>query len=270
MEAGDLVVIGRRFNGPPDSANGGYAAGLLGQALDGVAEVTLRTPPPLDTPLRVLRTADAAVLALAEVPDDGTAIAEARLVAPVDVEPPVRPDVDTADEAASRHAGIGVRHVLSDCVVCGPDRPDGFRLHTGPLKEQPGIGAAVWRPDASLAAADGTLPPEVMWAALDCPGFTPPMWDAFLRAGALVLLGRFAASLERTAHAGDTLVAVGWGLGSEGRKHHTASALLTPDGEVVGRARATWIQLRPATSRRIEQQRPSPRQDPEADRVSGS
>ena len=37
----DTVVIPRRFNGPPDSANGGYTAGLLGRALPGVSEVTL-------------------------------------------------------------------------------------------------------------------------------------------------------------------------------------------------------------------------------------
>jgi hypothetical protein len=40
-------------------------------------------------------------------------------------------------------------------------------------------------------------------------------------------------------------VAVGWGLGSDGRKHYTAAALLTPDGDVVGRSRATWIELKP-------------------------
>jgi len=41
------------------------------------------------------------------------------------------------------------------------------------------------------------------------------------------------------------VVAVGWGLGGEGRKHLSASALLTADGRMLARARALWIRLRP-------------------------
>ena len=51
----DTVTIDRRFRGPLDSANGGYAAGLLGSRLPGVAQVTLRLPPPLERPLAVRR-----------------------------------------------------------------------------------------------------------------------------------------------------------------------------------------------------------------------
>jgi hypothetical protein len=239
-----VIVIDRRFNGPKTSANGGYAAGILGRVFDGPAEVTLRTPPPLDTPLHILRGETTAVLTLAEVPDDGTAIAEGRPVARPDVTPPVVPDVDAADRAASRHPGLGVRHALSDCVVCGPERPDGFRLHTGPLADAPEVGAAVFRPDESLADESGLLPPEVVWAALDCPSFTPSMWQRSLDSGTLTLLGRLAVSIERPVSVTETLVAVGWPIDEDGRKRHTGSALLTPSGELVARARSTWIQLR--------------------------
>ena len=238
-----VVVIDRRFNGPPDSANGGYAAGLLGQVLPGAVEVTLRAPPPLGTPLRVVVTEGDATL----LPPEGDGIvAEARTSALDGVEPPVSPDVDAADRAAARHPGRGLRHTLSDCVVCGPERPDGFRLSTGPLDGAEDVGAAVFRPDASLATTDGVLPAEVLWAALDCPSFTPGMWRAYLGAGALTLLGRLTVLLERPVAVTETLVAVGWDLTEPdgGRKHHTASALLTPSGEVVGRSRATWIRLR--------------------------
>jgi len=37
-----MVVIARRFCGPPDTGNGGYSAGLLAQSLRGPIEVTLR------------------------------------------------------------------------------------------------------------------------------------------------------------------------------------------------------------------------------------
>ena len=47
------LVIAPRFCGPPDSGNGGYVCGLIAGYLDGPAEVTLRRPPPLETPLAV-------------------------------------------------------------------------------------------------------------------------------------------------------------------------------------------------------------------------
>ena len=43
---------------------------------------------------------------------------------------------------------------------------------------------------------------------------------------------------------GERLAVVGWPLGREGRKRHTATALLDADGEIVARAKATWIELR--------------------------
>ena len=52
MGAMTTIVIPRRFNGPPSSANGGYAAGALAEAA-GLEDVTvqIRRPPPLETPL---------------------------------------------------------------------------------------------------------------------------------------------------------------------------------------------------------------------------
>jgi hypothetical protein len=47
-----------RFNGPPGSANGGYACGVIAQHVPSdLVEVTLRRPPPLDTTLFIERTA---------------------------------------------------------------------------------------------------------------------------------------------------------------------------------------------------------------------
>jgi hypothetical protein len=89
-------------------------------------------------------------------------------------------------------------------------------------------------------AEDGLVRPEVVWAALDCPSYPPDLWDR----GPVALLGRMAAGRERELRVGEGLVAVGWSLGAAGRKHHSASALLDADGDVVARARATWIELR--------------------------
>ncbi|MGH2716864.1 MAG: hypothetical protein ACRDM7_23840, partial [Thermoleophilaceae bacterium] len=50
------LTIPARFNGPPSSANGGYACGRVAE-LVGTEEVavSLRLPPPLERPLEVVR-----------------------------------------------------------------------------------------------------------------------------------------------------------------------------------------------------------------------
>ena len=50
------MIIPARFNGPPGSANGGYACGLVSEALGGGFEVTLLLPPPLETELDLVGT----------------------------------------------------------------------------------------------------------------------------------------------------------------------------------------------------------------------
>lgn len=52
------IIIDKRFCGPPHSGNGGYVCGRLAQHIPGGAEVTLRAPPPLDTPLAPIATDD--------------------------------------------------------------------------------------------------------------------------------------------------------------------------------------------------------------------
>jgi hypothetical protein len=46
-----VIVIERRFRGPPESGQGGYTCGVLAREIDGAAEVTLRKPPPLEREL---------------------------------------------------------------------------------------------------------------------------------------------------------------------------------------------------------------------------
>ena len=54
------MIIEARYNGPPDSGNGGWTAGTVAGALGaaGAVAVTLRVPPPLDTPLSVVHEQD--------------------------------------------------------------------------------------------------------------------------------------------------------------------------------------------------------------------
>jgi hypothetical protein len=217
------VRIPARYNGPPESANGGYACGLLAGELGGEAEVTLRVPPPLERELVVVR-ADGR----AELRDGETLVAEAERAA-VDVDVPAAVSVEDAVEASTAYAGFR-EHAYETCFSCGPAREDGLGIYAGPVEGREGLVAAPWTPRADVT-------PEVVWAALDCPGG----WavDDFQREG--VLLGRMAARVDRLPEPGRAHVVLGWRVGEEGRKRYAGSALLTADGEVLARARSTWI-----------------------------
>src|SRR3954447_18052132 len=93
------VLIPPRFKRPPGSANGGYTSGLIARYVGGPAEVSLRSPPPLDTALELERSEDGELrLWHREV-----LVAEGHAADPPDVEPPVRPTVAQAREAQRRH-----------------------------------------------------------------------------------------------------------------------------------------------------------------------
>lgn len=231
------ITIPRRCNGPPDSANGGYACGLVAERLGGAAEVTLRAPPPLERALRVEHHAERLV-----VVDGEELIAEARVADP-DLDPPEPPDLDAAAQAsAAGRERWADGHPFPTCVTCGPDREpgDGLRIFPGAL-DADGTFAATWTPDRSLAQPDGSVAPPWAWAALDCPSSAPVTggegWSP-------VVLGRFTGRLERPVVAGEPHAIVAWPLGRDGRKHHSGSALFTAGGELCGLARALWIELR--------------------------
>jgi hypothetical protein len=160
----ETVVIERRFCGPPDSANGGYACGLLARRMTGPVEVTLRRPPPLEKPLEVeVEDAGGSLL-------DGNELVAAARAAELEVEVPEPVSQTEAETAAQRCELLLHDHPFPTCFVCGPDRSerDGLRIFPGPVDGRE-IVAAAWTPDRSLADPDGSVREEIMWAALDCP-----------------------------------------------------------------------------------------------------
>jgi hypothetical protein len=105
-----------------------------------------------------------------------------------------------------------------------------------------GLTAARWQPTAALAAEsrDGTVAPEYLWAALDCPGG----WTNDLL-GRPMVLGRITAAIDAPAQVDDLCVVVGRLLGTEGRKSFTATTVHDSDGRVLARAEATWLVVDP-------------------------
>ncbi|MGB2176332.1 MAG: hypothetical protein ACPH9E_00210 [Hyphomonas sp.] len=160
----ETIEIAARYNGPPGSANGGYAAGVFAALVDGPAEVNLRAPPPLDKPIRVVSGAQGF-----EFFDGDTLVATS---APSGFLPPT-PDAPTPDQALNgrSHFPPEEDHAFPSCFVCGPHRKvgDGLRLFTGPADGFDGV-ADVWVPAPEFAGGDSLVRPEILWAALDCPG----------------------------------------------------------------------------------------------------
>lgn len=221
--------IDRRFHGPPDSGNGGYVTGLVAGVLGGSnCTVTLHRPPPLDRDLELRTTVDGAELL------DGDGRIASAVKAELDLAVPVAPSLDEATFAEQRYVGHQ-RHHYPSCFVCGPRRDphDGLAIYPGDVGQQV---AASWTPGADLAAAEGAVRREFLWAALDCPGY----WSAEGAAG-VALLGRMTARIDADVWAGEPLIVTGWPIASEGRKHYVGTALHRPDGMLVACARSTWI-----------------------------
>jgi hypothetical protein len=229
------IVIASRFCGPSQSGNGGYTCGRLAALIRGDAcEVTLRAPPPLDTPLRVEWSA-----AGLRLWHQDQLIAEAK---PTELElnPPTPPSWTEAQGAERSYRGL-IHHDFPRCFTCGTQREpgDGLRVFTGPI-EGKGIVAASWIASAGDAEHGGRVPGEVLWASIDCAG----AWATQSRSNAPSVLGRMAGRFYRHVTAGQRCIVLGWALGSDGRKHHAGTALFSADGELLGCAKQTWIEIR--------------------------
>ncbi|GAY16474.1 hypothetical protein [Mycobacterium sp. shizuoka-1] len=225
------VMFAGRFNGPPGSANGGYACGLIaGHVPAELVEVTLHRPPPLDTALLV----EPAGPTYEVHPAGGEVVAVARPVdEPVDAVPPVL-NIPADAPAALADAN----HPFRSCFTCGPDREtgDGLRIFAKRLPGQ-SVLADLWIPDESLAD-DGVVRREIVWAALDCPGG----WAAFDRIpGGVAVLGRMTARIDRAPRVAERCVVVATSDWHDGRKIGARSTLYTADGELLAAARAVWI-----------------------------
>jgi hypothetical protein len=236
------LTIDRRYCGPPTSANGGYFAGRLAAYLDPVAPVvvTLRQPPPLDAQVDVADTADGGVRATF----GGALVADARRCDD-DLDPVESVELATAEAAAKGYLG-DLAHPFPTCFSCGPARsvPDALGLRPGPVPGLDHTTAAPWTPSPVIATDAGRVPPELVWAALDCPGG----WTLDL-VGRPAVLGRITAVVDALPEAGEPCVVTGRLVSKEGRKARALTTLYDGDGRVLARASSVWIEVDPAALR---------------------
>ena len=237
------LTVPSRFNGPPSSGNGGWTAGAVASYLapGRAVQVTLRTPPPLDTQLRVEVSDGGAGEQSALVRHGEVVVAEAE---PSDADPtPVEPvDAATARRASASYAGHRT-HPFPGCFVCGTGRAagDGLRIFPGRVADDAEGHvrvAATWTPDPSLGGDAASH--AVTWAALDCPGG----WAGDLEERFMVL-GRMTCQVRDLPRIGEEHVVVGSARGASGRRTFTAATLYSPTGRVLGTAEHVWFAVDP-------------------------
>ncbi len=241
MPTSSTVVLSSRFNGPPGSANGGYACGMAAGALtDGPAEVVLRRPPPLDVVLEVIEQGDGI-----ELRHDGHTVAAARRWdGGVDVPPVPEPDALEAALSGFDLDGYARAHPFDRCFTCGPARAegDGLRIFPGAI-----VGTTMvawpWRPWPSTASDDGRVIDAVVWAALDCPSGLTWMSATNGPSYGPSVLARMAARIDRRPEVGEALLVAGWQVAAEGRKLHSGGAVWGSAGELLASASTTWVVL---------------------------
>jgi hypothetical protein len=152
-----------------------------------------------------------------------------------------------AREAEGR-AGYFQNPLFPACFACGISRQpgDGLRIFPGPLTGR-ALWAAPWTPDPSVTGASGSVRPEVVWAALDCPSGIAAAEATSLGPDTAILLGRMTARVAALPMAGDPCRVIAWPAGRDGRKLTAGSALLGPGGDLLAVARTVWLTVpRPA------------------------
>lgn len=243
------LILTEQFVGPPDLGNGGYVVGHMASIISGgevcgagPVEVTLRAPLPLHVSLGY-EFDDEDTLSLLHGVDVMASAKKTSL--DLDVPEASQTEVVRAAVANSPSLKAGFHSTLGErlgvhpiCFCCGAERDagDGLRVFPAACKGDAHV-AALWTPHERFASADGNVGPEIIGAAIDCPGAF-----AFLvneeRAG---LLGRMTIEFFKPLKAGVETQIMGWRIEVDGRKMIAGTALFDDKGDLIARAKQTWF-----------------------------
>jgi hypothetical protein len=230
----DTLTVEAPFFGFPNTGHGGYTGGLLAEHLAGTVQVKFVNPPPLEVPLSLARGEDTLTTS-----DGASVIAEARKV-DLDIEIPEAPTFEVAEASAAANRDLRARPSAT-CMTCGPERApgEGLRLFVGPVDGRE-IVAGAWIPHANFADADGILRTRFIWAALDCPTY----WAVLSANGdqGRLVTARLAVRTIGPVPASEPVIVLAWPIAQRGRRLSVAgAAIVTPGGEALAVAEATWI-----------------------------
>jgi hypothetical protein len=229
----ETLSVPRRFNGPLNSGHGGYCSAVIASFVEGPAEVTLRSPVPLERSLDVgqedgsLRVLDGEML-----------VAEAAAAPELDLEVPKPVSPEEAQVAKARYRGSS-DDLFSHCFVCGRAREDALGVFAGTVEGRD-LVASPWIPPPWTADDSGAVAPEFIWAVMDCPTYFAVYPDT----RPLSFLGRMTARIDSPVIAGQEHVVISWPLEIDGRKRQAGAAVLSAEGDVLAVARALMIEPR--------------------------
>jgi hypothetical protein len=204
---------------------------VVASVLDGDAVVSLRRPVPLDRALALRPEEGGKVCAFA----GDELIVEAVPAGPLLAWDGALVGIEEARVAREKYAAPSDGE-FGHCFVCGRSRHDGFDVFTGPV-EGTDLVASPWTPPAWAGDADGTVRPEFVWAALDCPGYFA------LHGGdtTVAYLARQQVEIDAPIHTEVEYVVVGRPLERSGRKGISATAVLDLDGAVLAHAECLLV-----------------------------
>lgn len=253
MKSMEQLTIASRYCGPPDSANGGYVAGLLAKPLraaSGAAhkgiQVRLLAPPPLEQALELFETeSDQGEIGML-LRCGETDVAVASLVPGLSASP-AAPTIEQAELAMARFDGSD--HPFPGCFVCGPGRDpsDALCIYPGGVDagqsgDKPMV-ASTWQVHADYCDENGLLKTEILCAALDCPSSFGILEISSNKEMEPMVLASFTFMLTGNLKAGEQVIAVGWAESRKGRKAFGGSAIYNSEGQCVAQAEALWISL---------------------------
>lgn len=231
---GSRLAIQSLYNGPPNSAHGGVAAGRMAALVNpDRATVRFHSPPPLDEALIDVRHPAGRVDLFA-----GT-----RRVATVS--PTERVEVDAFERLDPMTVAVAEStwldhsdglHLFPTCFGCGNARLDGgLGLEPGHVSGS-SVHATFWTP-----GVDGLVPSWLVWAALDCPSGAPAL--ATVPKGSAALTGELAVEVRQPLQGRTQYQILSRRTGTSGRKITTQAAIVDPQGRNVAVASAIWIEI---------------------------
>lgn len=238
----DVVVIPDEVCGFSGVAFGGYVAGVLaartGAGAAQPVRVDFRRPVPPGSRLRVRWAPDGE----RQLTDSAGLLHACARPGELKVDVPDAPSWAEAVAASQTYRAAAPADGI-DCFGCGLERPTGRGLRQFPAPV-PGreLVAAAWEPATQLAGEDGTLPGELVWAALDCPGG----WAvrSLGPATGQAITAHLTGTVLRDVHVGQPHLVYAWLVSSAGRKHVAGTAVATLEGELCAVAEALWVDPR--------------------------
>lgn len=220
----DFVSIPGRFRGPANSGQGGYSAGVAASFIDGPAHVRLRRPPPLDRQLSVETGPDGVSIR------DGENVVLVARSSTLDAIPP--PDEAWLSAVFERGPQSAMDwHMAPTCFVCGTQ--DSLGMHPTRMDQFP-LWATVWTPELRLG--EPNLPPEIVWAVLDCPAGWATTDSRRPKRSFFPALADMTAEIVHPIPLGSPVAVLGWMTSDGDRRIECESAVIDESGTVLARA----------------------------------